>query len=399
MLEYIGEYGTATVMLETFAGDFDAEQAQKTISQIYECLNHPAFTNPIVFMPDLHVGKGVLIGFTMFLTDKVIPNVIGVDIGCGMIYIILGKNPFDNITPDDLDSKIREAIPFGKNTHTDKSNLPKEFYKDSTILVHKFQQKFNKEFKTFYTSPTKIDENWIKEKCQEINMDYNRAVNSIGTLGGGNHFIEIGIGSDDIFGATVHSGSRQFGLKIANYHQRKAGKGDLAYLEGNDMFDYLIDMVVAQSYANYNRMAMASSLARIFNIPPTINMACVHNYIDFEDFIIRKGAISAYKHNHMIIPFNMEDGVLLCKGKSNKEWNYSAPHGSGRVNSRTWAKANLNLDEAKDRMSKKGIYCSSTPIDETKEAYKNPKLIEDAIEPTAEIIDRIRPVLVCKKGK
>ena len=315
---------------------------------------------------------------------------------CGMVSMDMGKDLLDKILPNELDSKIREKIPFSKNVHNNKSSLPKDFYKDSTLLVHKFQQKFNKEFKTSYTTPSRIDENWMIGKCQEINMDYGRVINSMGTLGSGNHFLEVGIGLNDNFWVTIHSGSRQFGLKIANYHQRKVGKGHLAYLEGNDMFDYLIDMVVAQSYAHYNRIAMASSIAKIVGVPPVINMESVHNYIDFEDFIIRKGAISAYEHDNMIIPFNMEDGILLCKGKSNKEWNYSAPHGSGRVDSRTWAKANLNLDEAKQRMTEKGIYCSTMPIDETKQAYKDPKLIEDTIKPTAEIIDRLKPVLSCK---
>ena len=305
MLEYKGKYGTANVMLDTF----DDDQAQVTISQIYEFLNHPAFTNPIAIMPDCHKGKGVVIGFTMKLTDKVIPNVIGVDIGCGMISMDMRKDLFDNMLPDELDSKIREKIPFSTNVHDNKSNLPKGFYKDSTFLVHKFQQKFNKEFKTTYSAPAKIDEKWMEEKCKEIGMDYKRAINSIGSLGGGNHFIEIGIGRYDSFWTTIHSGSRQFGSKVAIYHQRKAGKGVLAYLENDNMFDYLIDMVVSQTYAHYNRKAMASSIANIVNIPSTINMECVHNYIDFEDFIIRKGAISAYENDYMIIPFNMEDGI------------------------------------------------------------------------------------------
>ena len=392
MLEYKGKYGTAKVMLDTFEDD----QAQKTISQIYEFLNHPAFTNPISLMPDLHIGKGVVIGFTMKLTDKVIPNVIGVDIGCGMLSMNMGKDLFDNTTPEKLDSEIRKNIPFSKNVHKDKSSLPKSFYKDTSILAHYFQFKFNEEFKTSYTAPSKIDENWMEEKCEEVGMDYGRSINSIGTLGGGNHFIEVGIGLNDNFWITIHSGSRQFGQKIAIYHQRKAGKGNLAYLEGQDMFDYLIDLVVAQSYAHYNRRSMASSIGNIVNILPTINIESVHNYIDFNDFIMRKGAISSYEHVNMIIPFNMEDGILICKGKSNAEWNYSAPHGSGRVDSRTWAKANLNLDEAKKRMEEKDIYCSTIPLDETKKAYKDPKLIEDAIDPTAKIIDRLKPVLCCK---
>jgi len=392
MLEYTGKYGTAKVMLDTFSDD----EAQGTISQIYEFLNHPAFTNPIAIMPDCHKGKGAVIGFTMKLTDKVIPNVIGVDIGCGMLSANFEHNLFLEMTPEELDEKIREKIPFSTNVHKSKRDFLPTFYEEINTTLVNFCKKFNEEFKTSYKIPSKVDEEWLKKKCKDIGMDYDRAVNSLGTLGGGNHFIEVGIGEDDNFWITIHSGSRQLGLKIANHHQRKAGKGHLAYLEGNEMFDYLIGMVVAQTYAKTNRACMLSEIMEIVNFAPFDRISSTHNYIDFNDFIIRKGAISSYKKEYMIIPFNMEDGILLCKGKSNPEWNYSAPHGSGRVASRTWAKQNLSLNEAKERMSNRGIYCSTMPLDETKLAYKDPKIIEQAIGPTAEIVNRLKPVLCCK---
>ncbi|MFW9871583.1 MAG: RtcB family protein [Candidatus Thorarchaeota archaeon] len=382
-------------MLKGFEGD-----GEKTVKQIYEFLNHPAFTNPISIMPDCHVGKGAVIGFTMKLTDKVIPNVIGVDIGCGMLSCNFKNILLDHVASlEEFDERIREKIPFSTNVNEKFEPIPIPFYTAVNKKIKDFQTKFNNEFKTEFKIPV-VNEEWLKNKCKEINMDYERTVKSLGTLGGGNHFIEVGIGNDDNFWITIHSGSRQFGLKIAEYHQNKAGKEVLAYLEDEDMFSYLVDMVVAQTYADFNRIFMLNEITWITEIFPLERITSVHNYIDFHDFIIRKGAISSYKNEKMIIPFNMEDGILICEGKSNDEWNFSAPHGAGRVDSRRWAKKNLNLDEAKKRMTEKGIYSSMIPIDETKGAYKDPKTIEDSIGPTAEIVDRIKPILSCKgKGK
>jgi len=162
------------------------------------------------------------------------------------------------------------------------------------------------------------------------------------------------------------------------------------------MFGYLVDMVFAQNYANESRDVMQQLIYRIIELDVKESISSIHNFIDFKDFIIRKGAIRSYKNEKMIIPFNMEDGILICEGKSNPEWNFSAPHGAGRVGSRSWAKANLSVEDAKHRMDQKNIYCSKLPIDELKEAYKDPKIIEDAIEPTATIIDRLIPVIAIK---
>ena len=162
------------------------------------------------------------------------------------------------------------------------------------------------------------------------------------------------------------------------------------------MFGYLTDMVFASKYADINRNTMADLTYDVLKNERIDLITCVHNFIDFDDLIIRKGAIRAYKNEKMIIPFNMEDGLIICRGKSNPEWNYSAPHGAGRVASRSWAKENLSIDDAKHAMDKKDIYCSKLPVDEVKKAYKDPKIIEDALEPTAEIIDRVAPVLAMK---
>lgn len=396
MIEYTGKYGTAKVMLDTFEDD----QAQKTISQIYEFLNHPAFTNPISLMPDLHVGEGAVIGFTMeMLPDKIIPNIVGVDINCAMFYINIGKLLLENLTREEIDSKIRARIPFSQDVHDYFPRIDGEFWDEASEAHRRFTMKFNKKFQTSY-SPITFNTDWLKNKCKDIKMSYDRTIKSIGTLGGGNHFIELGKSQElEDYGFTIHTGSRQFGYKIAKHWQRKAGKGVLAYLTGDDVFGYLSDVVFTQHYAELNRLHIASNILEACGLEwSDVNeiIKTSHNFIDFDDFIIRKGAIRSYIGEKMIIPFNMEDGIIICEGKSNPEWNYSAPHGAGRVDSRKWAKENLNLDEAKMRMKEKDIYCSNLPIDETKEAYKDCKLIEDAIEPTAKIIDRLKPVLVCK---
>lgn len=385
MLEYQGKYGKAKVMIDNIDST--------TVSQIYDFLNHKAFTNPIAIMPDTHAGAGAVIGFTMPMTDKIIPNVVGVDIGCGMLSLMMNESVKKHATLDMIDQKIREEIPFGKNVRSDP--YLDEFSKILKATSRDFTMKFNSRFGKSY-SPILFNKEWFIDKAEQIDMDYTRALNSIGTLGGGNHFIEVGV--SEITGRTmitIHSGSRQFGLKIAKYWQKKAGRGALAYLEGDDMFGYLTDMFFAQMYAHANRKTMARIIKNMFG-DCNWEITTVHNYIDFQDFIIRKGAIRAYKSDLMVIPFNMEDGILLCKGKSNSEWNFSAPHGAGRVGSRAWAKKNLNHEEARKRMKDMGIYTSVIPKDELKGAYKDPKIIEDAIEPTAEIVDRFKPILNMK---
>lgn len=392
MLEYQGKYGKAKVMIDTID--------ESTVSQIYEFLNHKVFVNPIAIMPDCHYGKGAVIGFTMKMGDKIIPNIVGVDIGCGMLSNNVGKNLFAEITKPELDEKIREMIPFGTNVHRDvrfNEDDYNPFWERANHYLIKFITKFNETYETTYSASEPFSKRWLAKKCEEIGMDYERTIKSVGTLGGGNHFIEVGKSADTgDYWITVHSGSRQLGLKIANYWQKKAGKGQLTYLEDEDMFGYLVDMLFAQQYADENRDIMQNLIHLVTGLEVKEEIMSVHNFIDFDDFIIRKGAIRSYENEKMIIPFNMEDGILICEGKSNEEWNYSAPHGSGRVASRRWAKDHLSNSDAQKRMEDKGIYFSTLPTDELKGAYKDPKIIEESIEPTAEIIDRLTPVIAMK---
>ena len=351
----------------------------------------------------------------------------------------MSQDVYDNLAL--INSNIRRAIPFGQNVH---KNSIIDFEKE--FPWNEANKKASKYFDGIYAP---YDIKWFENKCKQIKVDIKYACNSIGTLGGGNHFIEIGVDLENNIWFTIHSGSRNFGLKIADYwtkvaqskdtsvldlqmktevdkirtnavtlEQRKNidkdikqarlkifGREDkisdeLAYLEGGDANGYLYDMIFAQAYAQFNRKQMQKLIIEkafpsIFTI--TEEIESVHNYIDFDDMMIRKGAISAHKDEVMIIPFNMRDGILICKGKGNKEWNQSAPHGAGRVLARGAAKRTLSLETFQKQME--GIYSTSVvgaTLDEAPDAYKPASVIEVAIEPTAEIINRIKPLINLK---
>lgn len=445
MIEIRGKYTTAYVLID--------EIDQATASQINAIVNHPAFTNPIYIMPDTHAGAGAVIGFTMEMTDEIIPNIVGRDINCGMLTFEI-EDIFEGSSPellqgryDSIDKEIRKWIPFGTSVHTDatyKYKIDKEFpWKKVNEQGRLFTMAFNKKYNTKFDLPI-YNKDWFRNKCEQIGMDMRRAIRSIGTLGGGNHFVEIGRCEEGKVWITIHSGSRQFGSKIAGYwqkvatnkHTRKNHDGmsnevtlikntyprsmwqerimdarrrykfvpkGLEYLEGTEMFCYLTDMVFTQIYAEENRRLMKELIIDALILPREKNyehITCSHNYIDFKDFIIRKGAVSAYANEFIIIPFNMEDGTLICKGRGNADWNYSAPHGAGRLMSRADAKKKAkkkgHLQKAKVRMEEKGTFASKLPADELREAYKDPKIIEEAIKPTATIVRRIKPIIAMK---
>lgn len=390
MYEIKGQYTTAKVMIDKLDS--------ATIQQIYEMVNNEAFTNPVAIMPDAHAGAGSCIGFTMEMTEKVIPNVVSVDIGCGMLHLRFPKSTFAGVPMRELDEKIRSWIPFGTNTHRNGIfNAKTDWFWDLlNFNLRNFTMAYNRKMNTDNGNFI-IDYDSFCEYCEMIEMDSQRALQSLGTLGGGNHFIELGRYDVGDWGLTIHSGSRQFGLKLAKFWQDRAGKGALAYLEGDDAFGYLWGMVIAQTYAHANREIMMKEIMNGLDLPKPIEVIeSVHNFIDFDDWIIRKGAIRSYVGEKMIIPWNMEDGLTICEGKSNPEWNYSAPHGAGRLFSRAKAKKTLNLDDARRSMRDKGIYSSNIPHDEIKGAYKDPAIVEAAIDPTAEIIDRVLPRLNLK---
>lgn len=442
MLEISGKYTTAKIMID------DVEES--ALKQIYNMINHPAFTESIAIMPDTHAGKGSVIGFTMPLTEKIIPSVVGVDIGCGMLSVNVG----DSITENKdkllkIDEKIRKVVPFGNNIHK-KSSIPSRYFEknfpwdEANDIAKKFIVSYNNKFGTDYKF-VEFNYDWFINKSIEIGMRQDAEL-AIGTLGGGNHFIEVGKSTNngDIW-ITIHCGSRNFGKMVCDYHQYKAkkilenkrnvdlknkieeirknseskeiaskikkAKKDLGvdftdinikgmeYLDGQYAMNYLLDMVFTQVYAKFNRKRISENISMILGVEISEEIECTHNYINFSDMIIRKGSISSYIGEKSIIPFNMADGLLICEGKSNSEWNFSAPHGAGRIMSRGDASRNIDLEKFKFRM--KGIVSTSvgkSTLDESPQAYKNPKIIEDAIEPTVKIVDRVKPILNLKDG-
>lgn len=323
----------------------------------------------IRIMPDVHAGAGCTIGTTMTITDKVVPNLVGVDIGCGMETIRL-KN--SHIELSKLDKLIYERIPSG--------------YK-----IRKKPHRYNEN----------IDLSALK--CRKgANLKLERAILSLGTLGGGNHFIEGNKDEEGNIYIVVHSGSRHLGLEVATYYQKLAyetlkGNEDipkeLAYLTGQLMEDYIHDMKLIQKFAVLNRKAMMDEIIKGMKLKVEEEFTTTHNYIDTKNMILRKGAVSAQKGEKLLIPINMRDGSLICIGKGNPDWNYSAPHGAGRLMSRNQAKSSLTLSEFKKVMD--GIYTSSvnrSTLDEAPMAYKDMDDILDNIGDTADLISIIKPI-------
>lgn len=362
---------------------------QDAISQILEMANSPLGKNAdIRIMPDCHAGAGCVIGTTMKITDKVCPNLVGVDIGCGVTLV---KTDIDfEKRLEELDAVIRKNVPFGQETH--KNERPWAFHH---LRCWQYLDKDTKE----------------------------RAMTSLGTLGGGNHFIEA---YKDGWLA-VHSGSRNIGWKVAAYYQKLAEKRikehnqrllneqiktiepqfrekwlaenkisinrDLCYLTGSDMDDYLHDIKIMQDFAFDNRFEMLFAICDNMNGSTTKQISSIHNYIDIENMILRKGAISAEKGQTVVIPLNMRDGILICVGKGNTDWNCSAPHGAGRLYSRSKAKELFTVEEYENQM--KGIYSTcinSETLDEAPFVYKNYEEIMECIEPTVEIKERLIPI-------
>lgn len=381
---------------------------QEAISQIIELCNIDAFEGSnIRIMPDVHAGKGCVIGFTANLGDKVIPNLVGVDIGCGMLVVELGKI---KVNLEQLDDIVHSYIPAGQETHEDR--------------IVKFD-----ELQNLY--------------CYRELKDTERLERSIGTLGGGNHFIELNKDDNDNVYLVIHTGSRNLGKQVAEYYQdlaidlcsrkedyykekeeiiksyKEKGKKhliqsalkdledkyknshpkypkDLCYLTGIYREKYLHDMQICQRYATLNRKTIANIiLDRLLNkhIGNFEYFETIHNYINFKDNIIRKGSISAYKDEKVLIPMNMRDGSLICVGKGNPDWNFSAPHGAGRLMSRGKAKEVVSLEEFKEAM--RGIYTTSvneSTLDEAPMVYKSMEEIIKNINDTVEIIKIIKPI-------
>ena len=398
MIELKGKFAEAKVFTDVVDN--------KSISQVINLLNQPYVEGSKVrMMPDIHAGAGCTIGTTMTIKDKICPNLVGVDIGCGMETIRIKET---HIEPQKLDKVIRANIPSGFEIRS----VPHRYAKDIDLSdLH----------------------------CAK-RVNTNRAYNSIGTLGGGNHFIEANKDETGNIYIVVHSGSRHLGLEIANFYQESAYKSltsyskeeidavitqlkesgrqkeiqnilkemkakkspvpkPLAYVEG-DMFErYLHDMKIAQKFASLNRQAMMDIIVKEMGLHVVEQFTTIHNYIDVDNMILRKGSVSAKDGERLIIPINMRDGSLICTGKGNSDWNYSAPHGAGRLMSRSAAKETFTVSEFKKQME--GIFTTSvnrSTLDECPMAYKSIEDIVGNIEPTVSIDAILKPIYNFKAG-
>ena len=379
---------------------------EEAIKQINELLEQEAFKDSKVrIMPDVHAGKGCVIGFTGDLGNKVIPNIVGVDIGCGMLCVGLGQVDIDL---KELDKVIHNYIPSGMNVNEEIY----EYFDISRLLCHK---------------ELKNKDEWLEK--------------SLCSLGGGNHFIELDIDKDNNKYLVIHTGSRNLGKQVAELYQEKAIKycsyekeinqekqniikeykeqhrekeiqyalievnkkyegktklpKDLCYLEGKLREDYLHDMKICQEFASKNRELIATKIINKLGLYLFIenHFETIHNYIDFEDNIIRKGSIKADKGKQVIIPMNMRDGCIIGIGKGNDDWNCSAPHGAGRIMSRMKAKMELSLKDFEESM--KDVYTTSVcdeTLDESPMVYKPMQEIIDNIKDTVDVIKIIKPI-------
>lgn len=389
MFKVNGKYGEACIYTDNVE--------QEAIAQIIEICNQEFVQDcKIAIMPDVHAGKGCTIGTTMEIKDKVVPNLVGVDIGCGMLCVKLKEKSVDF---EKLDNVIRECVPHGMNMRE---------------KPHKFINNVNLE----------------ELKCRHfVNID--RAEKSLGTLGGGNHFIELNKDNEGNIYLVIHTGSRYLGKQVAEHYQNIAIKSfgnnhkerealisklkaegrakeiqaelqkikpvkiakHLAYLEGDNLDNYLHDIDIVQKYSVENRHAIAETIVSNMGLTIVEQFTTIHNYIDLNCNILRKGAISAKLGERVVIPINMRDGSIIAVGKGNKEWNYSAPHGAGRVLSRSKAKEQISLDDYKETM--KDVWSTSVcteTLDESPMAYKPIDDILNNIGDTVDVECIIKPI-------
>ena len=399
MIEIKGKYSEAKI----FTDIVDSA----SVAQVQELCNQEfAAGSRIRLMPDIHAGKGCTIGTTMTITDKVAPNLVGVDIGCGMETIRVRES---RIELQKLDKLIYERIPSGFSIRE---------------KAHRYL--------------SQID---LSQLCCARHVDLIRAEKSIGTLGGGNHFIEADRDDEGNLYIVVHSGSRHLGVEVAGYYQEAGYKvlnrtddasvealiaqlkaegrereiqkelkklknikqtsipRELAYVSGELFEQYLHDMKIVQQFAALNRQAMMDEIVKGMKLHVEEQFTTIHNYIDTEQMILRKGAVSARAGEQLLIPINMRDGSLICVGKGSEDWNYSAPHGAGRLMSRAEAKQSFTVSEFKKQMA--NVYTTSvnrSTLDECPMAYKGMQDILDNIGPTAEVVKIIRPIYNFKAG-
>jgi len=374
---------------------------QEALSMVYHFLDNPMFEGAkIRIMPDVHAGKDIVVGFTVPFTDHVNPDHVGGDIGCSVSTAITDLP----ICPEDyaqIEKCIRENVKFGMTIQPKAVYPYAELYKHLQLRLQQARQQWPEMVGAMDVSERGITA-MLKRLAQKESMFYN----SIGTVGGGNHFVEVGETPEGNYAFTVHCGSRNLGQMVWKYWKMEANKQTgmtNGFLVGEAMKGYITDMVVAQAYAEFNHQvidrlvleAISQGSGKNANIVEQIYTT--HNYIDFSMKMMRKGAVAAPAGRKLVIPFNMRDGLIIARGKGNVDWNQSAPHGAGRLLSRSDAKVLIDLEEYRESM--KGIYSTSVgtgTIDESPMAYKDPMEILRLIEDTVEVEYFIRPVINLK---
>lgn len=469
-----GEYTTADVKTDAVDETF--------VEQVETLVDHEAFRGDVRIMPDGHAGAGAVIGFTMQLGKRICPNTVGVDIGCGMTAYNLG-NPDelefrlgDDALMRELDERVRNVVPMGRSTWGS-SGFDRDYHMvdqfpwdDCTRKMHAL----NENWRGGYIDIPDYGKEYLLDLCKRVGYDVNRVITSLGSLGGGNHFVEISRSEQTgDYWVVVHSGSRGIGMaiaehwqeqahqacdnrakevrhrlsqipsayykpdlddvsdrellnwvqggmgedwkdtdeirsqlegkhigrmvdklnKVSEYVRENAGGDDLDYLEDEDRHGYLQDMVFAQTYAAESRRIMCENVASVLGADAKETIVSTHNYIDFEDLVIRKGATRVHDGERGVIPFNMRDGSIIVEGNGNRSWNRSAPHGAGRRGSRTWAFDTFDLDTFEDEMS--DVFSTSVTedtIDEAPMAYKSQDVVLERIEETADVVETLTPV-------
>lgn len=474
MIERTGTHTTARILT-----DDETLVDSNVLDQLDTLVEHPAFTNPIRMMPDAHVGAGAPVGFTMELGERIVPNIVGVDVGCGMAAFELGETL--PLADGERERIVRETVPMGRSVHEydDAPHLIEEFpFERANTVFERFDDAYADQFGERIApeafSFDGYDGEYFTELCHRVLADQRQGlsyvIQSAGTLGGGNHFIEFARARESgTYWLVIHSGSRYLGKSVAEFWQSRAndyrsadairesipeeyveffkfdpatvsdrelhtwvtgGMGEshlrnqairdafegseiervfdrlsrpkaaveernnaLDYLEGREAHGYFVDMLFAQQYARWNRTLIGEAICDALGVSPTDSFQSIHNYIDFRDLTIRKGATPAREGQRIVVPFNMAEGSILADGNGNDEYNRSAPHGAGRRMSRSEAFETIPIEQFEASME--GVYSESVldgVRDEAPMAYKSAEAIEEALEPTATIADRLDSV-------
>ena len=427
MIELVGKYTTAKIFADTIE--------EGVYTQVYDIINCRAFEGQkVVCMPDVHVGASGPCGLVATIGNYVCPEHIGVDIGCSVSMMILDKKvPVEKYA--ELERRIKNKIPFGFNLNPKTIIDYKDFYKFLTTGFNKYRNFWPEMLSDL---PNHVTEKWVSEQLKRLGMDEGVFYKSLGSVGGGNHFIEYDEQEDgELAGITLHFGSRNFGVKVCKYwmgktnvaltkdevkeytaifkvkyiehHTDKNGHRDMSgfkdalkiylddmseghikgYLNGEALAGYLRDMCFAQLYAQYNHMTVQKTIKELlqkYGIKEVRTITSTHNFIDLHDHTLRKSAIRSYIGEEILVPFNMRDGVAICEGLSNAEWLNACAHGAGRKMSRSKAKEKVTMKEFEESM--KNVYsttvCKGT-IDESPMAYKDTNEIKDLIQETCKI--------------